>query len=295
MGLADRHYMREPTSHWRLSATVSLVIVLAIAFIFQKALIPPNFEGTYLALSLGGLKHGFVWQLLSFQFLHANFLHLLFNAFTLWMFGREVEEVLGKTRFLTLYFLSGAVGGLIQALLALVSYNLFGGEVVGASAGIFGIVAAFAMIAPNRMLTMLAFFVIPITMKAQALLWVEVAAAMLGMFLPNLMGLHIAHAAHLGGILTGVAFMKFSLSASDGNWSPFESRRRKRELIKAVSIKIPKWPHGSTGNPGEATQEEFISREVDPILDKISQHGIQSLTERERKILEAARNKMAKR
>jgi hypothetical protein len=66
-------------------------------------------------------------------------------------------------------------------------------------------------------------------------------------------------------------------------------------LIKAVSIKIPKWPQARTEGPGELSQEEFISREVDPILDKISQHGIQSLTERERKILEAARNKMAKR
>lgn len=285
--------MREPTSHWRFSATVSLVIALGAAFILQQAVIPPHVENDYLALSLWGLQHGYVWQVLSFQFLHANFLHLLFNGFTLWMFGREVEEVLGKTRFLTLYFLSGAIGGLIQALLALVSDNLFGGAVVGASAGIFGIVAAFAMIAPNRTLTMLAFFVIPITMKAQVLLWVEAVASLLGMFLPNLMGAHIAHAAHLGGMLAGVAFMKFSLRASGSGWSPFASRRRKQELIKAVSIKIPKWP--SAEGSGETTEKEFISREVDPILDKISQHGIQSLTEQERKILEAARNKMAKR
>ena len=115
------------------------------------------------------------------------------------------------------------------------------------------------------------------------------------MFLPSAFGSSVAHAAHLGGILTGVAFMKFSLTASEGAWNPFESKRRRRELIKAVSIKIPKWPHGSTESPGEVTQEEFISREVDPILDKISAYGIQSLTERERRILEAARAKMAKR
>jgi membrane associated rhomboid family serine protease len=286
--------MREPTNHWRFSATVSLVIVLAIAFVFQKAIISPHVEIDYLALSLDGLKRGFIWQLLSFQFLHANFLHLFFNGFTLWMFGREVEEVLGKPRFLTLYFLSGALGGLVQALLALISYRLFGGPVVGASAGIFGVVAAFTMIAPNRMLTMFAFFVIPINMKAKILLWLETAVAVLGIFFPDLIGSHLAHAAHLGGILTGVVFMKLSLTASDGGWGPFESRRRKRELLRSVSIKIPKWPRGSPENPGEATREEFISREVDPILDKISQHGIQSLTEHERKILEAARNKMAK-
>src|SRR6185312_11109077 len=209
MGLADRHYMREPSSHWRFSATVALVILLVVAFIVQQA-IPRHVQDDYLALSLDGLKHGFVWQLLSFQFMHAGLLHLFVNGFTLWMFGREVEEVLGKPRFLSLYFLSGAIGGLVQALLALISYNLFGGSVVGASAGIFGVVAAFALIAPNRMLTMLMFLIIPINMKAKVLLWLEVAAAVLGIFLPNLMGLHMAHAAHLGGILTGVAFMKLS-------------------------------------------------------------------------------------
>ena len=172
-----------------------MVIVLAIAFVIQKAIIPPHVVGDYLALSLWGLKHGYVWQLLSFQFLHANFLHLLFNGFTLWMFGREVEEVLGKPRFLTLYFLSGAIGGLIQALLALVSLDLFGGAVVGASAGIFGVVAAFTMIAPNRVLTMFAFYVIPISMKAKVLLLVEVAVALLGMLVPSFFGAQIANGA----------------------------------------------------------------------------------------------------
>jgi membrane associated rhomboid family serine protease len=286
--------MREPTNHWRFSATVVLVLVLVVAFILQLSA-PRDFQDTYLALSLWGLKHGYVWQLLSFQFMHAGPLHLIMNGFTLWMFGREVEEVLGKPRFLTLYFLSGAIGGLFQVLLALVSFNLFGGSVVGASAGVFGVVAAYAMIAPDRMLTMFAFFVIPINLKAKMLLWVSAAFAVLGIFLPNSKGPHVAHAAHLGGILTGIAFMKFSLSAPELNWNPFESKRRKRELIRAVSIKIPKWPAGSADSPGGVSQEEFISREVDPILDKISQHGIQSLTEQERKILEKARNKMAKR
>jgi membrane associated rhomboid family serine protease len=293
MGLADRHYMREPTSHWRFSATVTLVLVLAAAFILQQ-FAPRDFQDTYLALSLWGLKHGYVWQLLSFQFMHAGPLHLIMNGVTLWMFGREVEEVLGKARFLTLYFLGGVIGGLLQALLGLVSDKFFGGSVVGASAGIFGVVAAYTMIAPNRMLTMFAFYVIPINMKAKVLLWLETAVAVLGIFLPDAFGRGLAHAAHLGGILTGVAFMKFSMTVPESAWNPFESKRRKKELIRAVSIKIPKWPHGPAQSSGDVPEEEFISREVDPILDKISQHGIQSLTEQERKILEKARNKMAK-
>jgi membrane associated rhomboid family serine protease len=286
--------MREPTSNWRFSATVMLVFVLVAAFVFQQ-FVPKIRQVEYLYLSLDGLKSGYVWQLLSFQFLHAGPVHLIMNAFTLWMFGREVEEVLGKPRFLTLYFLSGAIGGLLQALLALISYNLFGGPVLGASAGVFGVVAAFAMIAPDRMLSMLMFFLIPINLKAKMLVWLEAAVAVLGIFAPRMFGANIAHAAHLGGILAGVAFMKLSMNTSERAWNPFEPKRRKRELIRATSIKIPKWPHGSSESPGDVSQEEFISREVDPILDKISQHGIQSLTEHERKVLEKARNKMAKR
>ena len=293
MGLADRHYMREPTSRWRFSATVTLVILLVIAFIFQQA-VPKNIQAHYLALSLDGIKQGFVWQLLSFQFLHAGPLHLILNGFTLWMFGREVEDALGKPRFLALYFLSGAIGGLVQVLLSLVSYSLFGGEVVGASAGVFGVVAAFAMLAPDRMLTMLLFFVIPVNLRAIMLVWLSVAASVLGIVFARKLGDNVAHAAHLGGILTGVLFIKFGVSLPE-SWNPFESKRRKRELVKAASLKIPKWPQGRTENPGELSQQEFISREVDPILDKISQHGIQSLTEHERKVLEAARSKMATR
>jgi membrane associated rhomboid family serine protease len=294
MGLADRHYMREPANSWRFSATVILVVLLVIAFILQQV-VPGDFQANYLMLTLGGIKRGFVWQLLTFQFLHAGPLHLIFNGFGLWMFGREVEEALGKMRFLALYFLSGAIGGLVQVLLSLLSPMLFGGGVLGASAGVFGVIAAYAMLGPNRMLTMLAFFVIPVTMRAKVLIWVSIGISIFGIALAKRTNDHVAHAAHLGGILTGVLFMKFGLSLSDRLWRPLESRRRKRELIRAVSIKIPKWPQGPGETPGDVSQEEFISREVDPILDKISQHGIQSLTERERKILEAARNKMAKR
>jgi hypothetical protein len=66
-------------------------------------------------------------------------------------------------------------------------------------------------------------------------------------------------------------------------------------LVKAASVKSSKWPLPKADRDTDLPSEEFISREVDPILDKISQHGIQSLTARERRILETARNKMAKR
>jgi membrane associated rhomboid family serine protease len=286
--------MRESTSDWRLSATVVLIILLVVAFLMQ-GMISPRFENEYLALSLQGIKRGFVWQLLTFQFLHAGILHLLFNCIALFSFGRAVEATIDKPRFLTLYFLSGIIGGLFQVLLAWIAPAYFGGSVVGASAGIFGVVAAFAILAPEQVITMFLFFVIPVNMRAKWLLYGSLILSVLGIVFSKAIGANVAHGAHLGGILTGMAFIKFSGRLPERLWSPFQSQRRKRELIRSVSIKIPKWPQAHVENPRELSGEEFISREVDPILDKISQHGIQSLTERERKILEAARNKMAKR
>lgn len=295
MGLADRHYMREPASDWRFSATVVLIVLLVVAFLLQHS-ISPFFQAEYLDLSVEGIKRGFVWQLLTFQFLHAGIVHLVVNCLTLFSFGRILEATLDKPRFLTLYFLSGIIGGLFQISLAWIAPQLFGGSVVGASAGIFGLVAAFAVLAPDQHLTMFLFFVIPVTIRAKFLLYGSIVLAVLGIVFSKHFGPQIAHAAHLGGILTGVAFIKFAGKLPERLWNPFESRRRKRDLIEAVSIKIPpKRSQRGAENSEDLTQEQFISREVDPILDKISQHGIQSLTERERKILEAARKKMAKR
>ena len=294
--LEDRDYMRQSYGRLRWSATLTLVVVLVIAFIAQKYLLPNSLIWGDSALSWDGIKSGHVWQLLTFQFLHANWLHLLGNGWALYVFGREVERTLGKVRFLVLYFSSGVIGGLFQLLVWYLWPVYFHADipVVGASAGIFGVVAAFAMLFPEQMLTMLLFFVIPINMKAKVLLFISLGITALGIAFPGGFGANIAHAAHLGGILTGMAFIRFGGDLRRTFWEPFASRKRKRELIKAVSIKIPQWPGGKSENPQDLPEEEFISREVDPILDKISQQGIQSLTERERKILQAARKKMAK-
>lgn len=286
--LEDRDYMRQSYGRLRWSATLSLLVALVIAFLLQLTGSVP--EGS-LALSLDGIKHGYIWQLLTFQFLHAGWMHLLGNCWALFVFGRDVEVTLGKPRFLTLYFLSGIIGGLFQVFVSFVWPNYFHPEipVVGASAGIFGVVAAYALLFPDNVL--LLFFVLPV--RAKWLLVGSLGIAALGIAAPVRFGSNVANAAHLGGILTGIAFIRFGSELQRSLWAPFEARRRKRELIKAVSIKIPRWTRSTPSE--DVPEQEFISREVDPILDKISQHGIQSLTDRERKILEAARNRMAKR
>src|SRR6266705_7033107 len=153
----------------------------------------------YGALSLAGLKRGFIWQLLTFQFLHGGLPHLVLNSVVLYSFGRALEEFLGKRAFLKLYLLSGFAGGIAQILLALVS-SRFAGPMVGASAGICGLVAAFALLSPQS--TIYVAFVIPF--RAVYFLPLLIAGTVLLLVLPT--ADHIAHAAHLGGMLAGIAW-----------------------------------------------------------------------------------------
>src|SRR5579862_6686530 len=117
--LEDRSYMRRSPFDSRLSATMMLLLANVVAFMIEciRYGYPPHFPpGDYLALSWEGLKHGYIWQLFTFQFLHGGVLHLLFNCWVIYVFGREIEMALGVRRFLTLYLSSGVIGGLVQAL-----------------------------------------------------------------------------------------------------------------------------------------------------------------------------------
>jgi membrane associated rhomboid family serine protease len=279
-----------------------LMVVLVAIFMLQciNDVYLRSFVESRLALTSACLTRGYVWQLFTFQFLHVSFWHLAGNLLCLWFFGRFVESVLGSQRFLVAYFGCGVIGGILQAALMALFPDHFAQEAYGASAGIMGIFSIFCLLMPDSDIRL--YFVLPI--PAMALLWISGAVSLFFTLVPSARGGGYAHAAHLGGLLAGIAWVKLGWHR-DFVQLPWEgwlsgrrlNRRRKRkdELIRATSIKIPGLPRAKPENPVDLPEEEFISREVDPILDKISQHGIQSLTERERKILEAARNKMAKR
>src|SRR5258708_7575817 len=304
--LEDRYYMRQSEFDSRRSATMILLIANVAAFLLECLYygFPPHFRyGDYLALSWEGLKHGYIWELLSFQFLHANLFHLLVNCWAIFAFGREVEMAIGAKRFFILYFSSGAIGGLLQGFAGSLGQifphsawaQSFVAPTVGASAGALGLVAAFATLFPDRSLTLLLFFVIPVTMRAKFLLLFSGLFSIFGFMFPGSSG-SVADAAHLGGMLTGICFVRYAL-----NWNfhwPGLNRRRgepSRRLVKVSTASSGRWGRAKTVGPADLPPDEFLSREVDPILDKISAHGIQSLTERERRVLEAAREKMAKR
>jgi membrane associated rhomboid family serine protease len=305
--LDDRSYMRDPRpQYWSL--TTILLVSLVVCFVIQKALeqsmglvldaqsghVQPRFDYLF-ALSLEGLKHGYYWELITFQFMHGGLLHIVGNMFCLYFFGRAIEQMFGPARMIRLYLLSGTIGGLCQVALALILPRQFAVSVVGASAGIFGLIAAFACTVPDQPITMLIYFILPVTFKAIWFLAIE-AVISVGGLIAGFFSTDgtIAHAAHLGGMLTGIVFVKASgwLGQAGGMWQPGIRRESHRELVKATAQRGIQ----RSGSPSEEIPSaEFISREVDPILEKISAHGIHSLTARERQILEAARSKMAKR
>lgn len=293
--LHDRDYMREQSYRPAWSMTKILLVVNVVCFVVQNVLeayriFPVNH---YFALSISGLREGMIYQVITFQFLHGGLFHLLGNLLIIYFFGRSIEDTLGRNGMLKLYLAGGIVGGLVQILLGLVSPIKYGTGVVGASAGAFALIAAFATRAPNQHITLLLFFILPVTFAAKWLLAFEAGVALFGIIVP---GGPIAHGAHLGGMFVGIAYIRWLGRSQNAImlWRPFRRPVPKRELVSAPQIKRAiKRP--STVLEEDLPPAEFISKEVDPILDKISAHGIQSLTDREKQILEAARKKMAKR
>jgi len=292
MSLADRYYMRDAYHAPRM--TTWLIVVLIVAFLIQSLL---YFYGDFqlsehLALSVDGIKHGRIWQLLTFQFLHScpTPWHVLFNCLGLYFFGRPVEEMVGQRKFLALYLLSGLAGGLLQVLVTVVLPRHPDIPVVGASAGVCGMIAIFCAVNPMQELTTWIYF-LPITIRARYFLIALTGYSIFGTLIPLS---SVAHAAHLGGILMGLGYVRFTHRFSQDlpSWFPWKPRQRAHVNSPERRAKHSRWRR-----PGRESQSApaFVSREVDAILDKISAQGLDSLTDKERKILEAARQRMESR
>lgn len=165
-------------------------------------------------------------QLISYMFLHANFGHVFFNMFAVWMFGRILEEVWGAKRFLIYYLVCGIGAGIIQEVVQLVHYEMvlssyenvnIGTAIipmaeylnlmttVGASGAVYGILLAFGMLFPNQPL-----FIFPLPMPIKAKYFViGYAVIELYLGLANNQGDNVAHFAHLGGMIFGFFMIKY--------------------------------------------------------------------------------------
>ena len=159
------------------------------------------------------------YQLFTYMFMHANFEHLFFNMFALWMFGNTLENIWGSKRFLLFFIVCGLGAGLCQELVQYIQYvttglgnyenvNLNGlimptadylnaWNTVGASGAVYGLLLAFGMLFPNAMIYL--YFLFPIKAK-----WFVIAYAVIELVSGFLSSGNVAHFAHLGGMLFGL-------------------------------------------------------------------------------------------
>ena len=192
----NRNYFQTPP------VVLNLIIINVLIFM-ATALLPKagNAIMEYCALSLG-TPFFHVYQFITYMFLHANFEHIFFNMFALWMFGRTLEYELGQKRFLTYYMVCGIGAALIQYLTAL-AFGEFPLVLVGASGAVMGLLLAFGVLHPNAVIMLL---IPPIPMKAK---WFVVIYGVIELFLGWRGVGNVAHFAHVGGRLWGFLLLQW--------------------------------------------------------------------------------------
>ena len=196
-------YQRRPTDNSAIP-TVIFALLVANGLLFAAQQLQFEFLLYNFALwPAGSPRPEFhVWQLLSYGFLHGNLNHIFFNMFGLWMFGRDIERMMGARRFL-IYYLTCVIGaGIVQLIVAGTQGGIY--PTIGASGGVFGILLAFAMAFPNRVI-MLLFPPIPMKAKYFVLMY-----GLLELYL-GLSGRApgVANFAHLGGMFFGFMLIQY--------------------------------------------------------------------------------------
>ncbi len=258
---------------WRESRRVVLLALIGLnvaSFVAQLFLdaSAPGFVRDYLALSNRGVHEAYAWQFVTATLLYGSPWHFLGNMLVLYILGRDLESILGQRHFLYL-FLSGAIGGELGHLFLMPSETIL----YAASGGVAAVLLAYATILPD--LDLIAWGASRFSLRLKAK---HVADAILLLSLVMLAidrnGV-VIHSAIPGGLAAGWLYANL-LGFGHASWV----RRllyRRREAAERVQRMTP---------------AEFIEREIDPLLEKISRKGIQSLTRAERRLLSQAREKV---
>ena len=295
-----------PTGFKVLPTVVKHLLIINIlfylaTFTFQRF----NIDLTdYLGLHFFKASDFRLYQLITYMFMHANFGHLFFNMFALWMFGNTLENLWGSKRFLLFYMVCGIGAGLCQELVQYIQYTTslasydtvnMGGHIVtmdtylnmmntvGASGAIYGLLLAFGMMFPNSMIYF--YFLIPIKAK-----WFVIGYAVIEL-ITGLTGVdNVAHFAHLGGMLFGlflILYWKKNPAGPNKNFRKlkdiFQSWKRKSRMkytrYEEVYDKVPR--SDEEYNYQKAQKE----KDIDAILDKVAKNGYGSLTPEEKEFL----------
>ena len=284
MGLADRNYghggYRPEAEVSHLTPVVKWLVGINLAVFFSDLFFDHRLADWGCFTMQSALGEGRVWEFITFQFIHGNLLHVVFNMVVLYVFGPWAERWWGARRFLAFYLLCGAAGAAFFSLLAVVGVlqppagpeSLQTVPLVGASAGIYGILVGVAVLAPNLRVT-LYFPPIELSMRQLAIVVLAIATATVLLNFGNAGG----EAGHLGGAILGFLLMRqpWLLHWAQGRGPGVEIIRPKAFGARPEAKLRPR------------TELDLQTQtEVDRILDKISQQGFQSLTDAEREMLQ---------
>ena len=207
-----------------------LVIVCALTFVLFKVGAGAEMTLIFGLTSYAVLEKLFVWQLFTYIFLHGGFWHLFWNMFVLWMFGCELERYWGGKEFLRFFLVTGVGAGTLSVL-----FDPLGQvPTIGASGSVYGILMAYGMLFPERLVYL--YFLFPIKVKY----FVAFLGAIAFFSTLNSSGSTIAHMAHLGGMIFAFLYLKGWLSWSSLRQSYFRWKlRRMRERFKVYEKKPP--------------------------------------------------------
>jgi len=256
--------------------------LFALQPVFQNVQIKSAFIGPFMP-----------WQLITYMFLHADFTHIFFNMFALWMFGMELENLWGAKKFLIYYTICGLGAALANLLIAPIFSTV--GPTVGASGSIYGVLVAFGYLFPNRQIYI--YFLIPI--KAKYLVVLYMALEVFAVASQSESG--IAHFAHLGGAVVGIIYLLITSRQKLNFFTSFKSQDKtgffgsnNNTQYKPPTYSEPKQKVFNADykdieqrdykNEIDVRQQE-IQEKIDTVLDKLSKSGYQSLTDEEKRIL----------
>ena len=213
------------------------------------------------------------WQLVTYMFMHGGFSHILFNMLALWMFGVEIENYWGSNRFLTYYMTTGIGAGLLQILIFPYS------AVVGASGAVYGVLLAFGMMFPDRIIFVS--FIVPMKAKYFVMLYgaIELFSGVFGA------GGNVAHFAHLGGMIFGFILIKYWQKGGDFGriWRNFVAYlNQPKPTVPKGGAKIYDYQEHTSST---SSQTRTDAQKLDEILDKIAEKGYAGLTKEEKDFL----------
>jgi membrane associated rhomboid family serine protease len=272
MHLSGRKYASDTQPWTQRQRIVLLTLISANLAVFAAQLLletdQPGFVRDYLGISDRGVRDAYAWQFVTAMFLHNGPWHLLGNMLVLYFLGRDLELILGQRHFLYLY-LAGAIGGELGHLFLMPPNTVL----LGASGGVAAVVVAYATMLPDLELTGTRFFMVPLHLKAKHLAYGVIVLALVLVCVERTGT--VSHSACLGGCAAGWLYAHLL-----GFGQPSFLQR----LLREHRAKAERYAHMTT--------EQLMSEEIDPLLEKISRYGVDSLTRAERRNLARARERM---